>query len=139
MASEDDEDDVGTAIDNLLRRAVGYRVDGPDGYLGKVHGVPQAGRPRKPLTLVVSDGATARFVSLRRVAAVVPSERLLVLRRTVDEAPSPQKWGRRPMAPAAPRGDPGKRQKEKAPWTDPSSAASTARPTRRQRSPSPPI
>jgi len=58
---------------------VGYRVDGPEGYVGLVQGVPQAGRPLRPLVLVVSDGETVRFVSLRRVAAVMPFEHRIVL------------------------------------------------------------
>jgi hypothetical protein len=62
-----------------LRRAVGYRVDGPEGYLGLVQGVPHAGQPPRPLVLVVSDGETVRFVTLRRVAAVLPHEGRIVL------------------------------------------------------------
>jgi hypothetical protein len=65
--------------DAHLRQAVGYRVDAPEGYLGRVEGVPHAGRPRRALVLVVSDGEIVRFVSLRRVAAVLPFERRIVL------------------------------------------------------------
>jgi hypothetical protein len=74
------EHEAGTVVDTRLRRAVGYRVDAPEGYLGIVQGVPQAGRPSRPLVLVVSDGETVRFVSLRRVATVLPFERRIVLR-----------------------------------------------------------
>ena len=62
-----------------LGHVVGYRVDAPEGSLGLVQRVPQAGRPPRPLVLVVSDGETVRFVSLRRVAAVLPDERRIVL------------------------------------------------------------
>ena len=63
----------------LGRHAVGYRVDAPEGYLGLVQSVPEAGRPPRPLVLVVSDGETVRFVTLRRVAAVLPDEGRIVL------------------------------------------------------------
>jgi hypothetical protein len=66
-------------LEARLSRALGYRVDAPEGYLGLVQGVPHAGRPPRPLVLVVSDGETVRFVSLRRVAAVLPHERRIVL------------------------------------------------------------
>jgi len=71
-----------------LEDTVGYRVEGPEGYLGLVQGVPQAGRPLRPLVLVVSDGETVRFVSLRRVAAVLPFEHRIALGpRHVASAP----------------------------------------------------
>ena len=66
-------------LDSRLGHAVGYRVDAPEGYLGLVQSVPHAGRPARPLVLVVSDGETVRFVTLRRVAAVLPDERRIVL------------------------------------------------------------
>jgi hypothetical protein len=66
-------------LEDRLRHAVGYRVDAPEGYLGRVQSVPHAGRPARPLVLVVSDGETVRFVTLRRVAAVLPHERRIVL------------------------------------------------------------
>ena len=53
---------------------------GPVAHGGRVQGVPHAGRPPQPLVLIVSDGATVRFVSLRRVAAVLPLEQSIVLR-----------------------------------------------------------
>jgi hypothetical protein len=62
-----------------LRQAVGYRVDAPERYLGRVQGVPEGGHPERPLVLVVSDRKTVRFVSLQRVAAVLPFERRIVL------------------------------------------------------------
>jgi hypothetical protein len=68
-----------SAVDAQLRQSVGYRVDAPEGYLGLVQGVPLVGRPRRPLVLIVSDGETVRFVSPRRVAAVLPFERRIVL------------------------------------------------------------
>jgi hypothetical protein len=66
-------------LEDRLRLAVGYRVDAPEGYLGLVQRVPHAGWPSRPLVLVVSDGETVRFVALRRVAAVLPDERRIVL------------------------------------------------------------
>lgn len=66
-------------VEARLARSVGYRVDAPEGCLGLVQTVPHAGRPPRPLVLVVSDGETVRFVSLRRVAAVSPDERRIVL------------------------------------------------------------
>jgi hypothetical protein len=69
----------GSVLDAHLKHAVGYRVDGPEGHLGLVQGVPHAGRPPQPLVLVVSNGETVRFVSLRRIAAVLQHERRIVL------------------------------------------------------------
>jgi hypothetical protein len=66
-------------LEDRLRHAVGYRVDAPEGYLGLVQRVPHAGRPPRPLVLVVSDGEIVRFVALRRVAAVLTHERRIVL------------------------------------------------------------
>jgi hypothetical protein len=65
--------------DALLVESVGYRVDAPEGQLGTVQNVRQAGRPLRPLVLVVSDGKTVRLVSPRRVAEVAPLERRIVL------------------------------------------------------------
>jgi hypothetical protein len=70
----------GSVLHAHLKQAVGYRVDAPDGHLGRVQGVPHAGRPPRPLVLVVSDGQTVQFVSVRRVAAVLPLEHRVVLR-----------------------------------------------------------
>ena len=70
----------GSVLDAHLKHAVGYRVDAPEGHLGRVQGVPHAGRPPRPLVLVVSDGETTRFVSLRRIAAILPPEQRIVLR-----------------------------------------------------------
>ena len=53
-----------------LSGTVGFRVDGPDGSHGVVHGIPRGGRPLRPLVLIVSDGTTVRFISLREIAAV---------------------------------------------------------------------
>jgi hypothetical protein len=69
-----------SAWDTYLTQSIGYCVDAPEGRIGIVQKVPQAGRPRRPLALVVSDGKTVRLVSLRRVADVVPLERRVVLR-----------------------------------------------------------
>ena len=66
-------------VASRLGRVVGYRVDAPEGYLGLVQRVPHAGQPPRPLVLVVSDGEVVRFVALRRVAAVLPDERRIVL------------------------------------------------------------
>jgi hypothetical protein len=62
-----------------LGRAFGYRVAGA-GVAGVIAGVPQAGRPPRPLVLVVRDGNCARFVSIRRVADVSSHDRRVVLR-----------------------------------------------------------
>jgi hypothetical protein len=70
----------GSILHAHLNHAGGYRVDAPEGHLGLVQGVPLAGRPPLPLVLVVSDGETVRFVSLSRLAAVLPAERRIVLR-----------------------------------------------------------
>jgi hypothetical protein len=85
----------GSRLDAELRYAVGYHVDAPEGRLGLVQGVPHAGRPPQPLVLVVSDGATVRFVPLRRVAAVLPSERRIVLRPREVPAVSVARAGRK--------------------------------------------
>jgi hypothetical protein len=63
-----------------LKQAAGYRVDAPEGCVGHVQGVPLAGRPPRPVVLVVSNGKTVRFVSVSRVAAVLPLEKRIVLR-----------------------------------------------------------
>jgi hypothetical protein len=68
------------ALASGLGHVVGYRVDAPEGSLGFVQRVPHAGLPPRPLTLVVSDGETVRFVSLRRIAAVVQRDHRIVLR-----------------------------------------------------------
>jgi len=67
------------AVDAGLGQASGYRVEAAGEDLGIVHGVPHAGRPPRPLVLVVSDRKSVRFVSVRRVAAVLPRERRIVL------------------------------------------------------------
>ena len=70
----------GSVLHAHLKHALGYRVDAPDdGDLGRVQGVPHAGQPPEPLVLIVSDGKTVRFVSVRRVAAVLQSEQRIVL------------------------------------------------------------
>ena len=67
------------ARDDAVRAAVGYRVLDEDGDAGVVVGVPESGIPRRPLVLVVRRDDTVRFVSLRRVAAILPRPRVLVL------------------------------------------------------------
>jgi hypothetical protein len=74
--------------DARLPQTIGYRVDGPEGPLGIVQNVRQAGRPPRPLALVVSDGKTIRLVSPRRVAEVAALERRIVL-RPEDAASAP--------------------------------------------------
>ena len=78
----------GSVLHAHLKHAVGYRVAGPEGDLGRVQRVPHAGRPPLPLVLVVSDDKTVRFVSLRRVAAVLPLEHRIVLRQRETAAVS---------------------------------------------------
>jgi hypothetical protein len=75
----DPETGTESVVNAHLRQAVGYRVDAPEGYLGLVQGVPHAGRPRRPLALVVSNEETVRFVALQRVTYVLPFERRVVL------------------------------------------------------------
>jgi hypothetical protein len=70
--------------DDAIRAAVGYRVLDEDGDVGVVVGVPEAGIPRRPLVLVVREDDTMRFVSLRRVAAVFPTLRVLLLAAAED-------------------------------------------------------
>src|SRR5689334_8002466 len=48
------------ALDDAIRRAISYRVLGPEGDLGAVIGVPEAGRPPRPLVLVVRCGKTVQ-------------------------------------------------------------------------------
>jgi hypothetical protein len=67
------------SFDRRLQLATGYRVDGPEGYVGVVEGVPLAGNPPRPLVLVVRGGETIRFVSLTRVATVLPRARRVLL------------------------------------------------------------
>ena len=67
------------ARNDAIRASVGYGVLDRDGDVGEVVGVPEAGIPRQPLVLVVREDDTMRFVSLRRVAAVFPAPRLLLL------------------------------------------------------------
>ena len=66
-------------FDRLLQESTGYRVDGPEGYLGVVEGVPIAGNPPRPLVLVVGGAQALRFVPLRRVAVVLPDARRVLL------------------------------------------------------------
>jgi hypothetical protein len=68
-----------SAVSEYLPGAVGYRVDEPEGCLGFVRGIPHGGRPPRALVLVVSDRITVRFISVRRIAAVLPLERRIVL------------------------------------------------------------
>ena len=65
--------------DRRLRAALGYRVEGPDGDAGVLIGVPFSGRPPRLLVLVVRNGDCIRFVSLRRVRAVLSAERRILL------------------------------------------------------------
>lgn len=68
-----------SSFDRRLQLATGYRVDGPEGYVGVLEGVPLAGNPPRPLVLVVRGGETIRFVSLARVATVLPRARRVLL------------------------------------------------------------
>jgi hypothetical protein len=79
------DDRRGTLIhDAELAHLNGYRVEAPEGQLGIVQKVLHAGRPPRPLTLVVSDGGTIRLVSLHRVAEVASRERRIILRPERD-------------------------------------------------------
>jgi hypothetical protein len=88
-------------LDGRLTTAVGYRVAAPEGDVGVVAGVPLVGHPPRPLVLVVRNLNTIRFVSLRRVAAVVPDSQRVLLRaqdgrsRSGEMEPSPHSvWDR---------------------------------------------
>jgi hypothetical protein len=70
---------AGTGLERRLRAALGYRVEGPDGDAGVLAGVPFSGRPRRPLVLIVRDRDCMRFVSVRRVRAVLSAERRVLL------------------------------------------------------------
>jgi transcription elongation factor GreA len=95
------------ALDEALRAAVGYRVLAPEGDVGVVTRVPEAGEPSRPLVLVVRDGKTFRFVPRALVQRVVPGERRVVVASG---------WGRRPMVgvplPAHARSHPDVRREE---------------------------
>jgi hypothetical protein len=67
------------AFDEALRAAVGYRIVAREGDAGVITGVPEAGRPPRPLLLVVRAGNTFCFVSRRRVERVLPRERRVVI------------------------------------------------------------
>jgi hypothetical protein len=68
-----------TGLHRRLRAALGYRVEGPDSDVGVLAGVPFSGRLPRPLVLVVRDGDCMRFVSVRRVRAVLSAERRVLL------------------------------------------------------------
>jgi hypothetical protein len=51
------------ALDDALRAAIGYRIVGAEGDLGTLLSVPEAGRPLRPLVLVVGDEHTMRLIS----------------------------------------------------------------------------
>jgi hypothetical protein len=64
----------------LLRAAVGYRVTAPEGDTGVVVRVPEAGRPPRPLVLVVRRGDTFRFLPIQLVERVLPEARQVLVR-----------------------------------------------------------
>ena len=70
---------IDATLYRLLQDSTGYRVDGPEGYLGVLEGVPFAGNPPRPLVLVVGGAQTLRVVPLRRVAVVLPGARRVLL------------------------------------------------------------
>jgi hypothetical protein len=70
---------AGTGLDGRLRAVLGYRVEGPDADASVLAGVPFSGRPPRPLVLVLRDGDCMRFVSVRRVRAVLSAERRVLL------------------------------------------------------------
>ncbi|HEY7793673.1 MAG TPA: hypothetical protein VIA10_06690 [Gaiellaceae bacterium] len=75
-------------IERRLRHARGFRVDAPEGEVGFLVGVPLAGRPPRPLVLVVRDGDSMRFVSVRRVVDVSSDERRIRLGPDADGDPT---------------------------------------------------
>jgi hypothetical protein len=72
-------------ISRRLGRALGYRVE-IDGETGVVVGVPLAGRPPRPLVLVVRLGDCVRFVSVRRVTEILSDKRQVLLRPAEDQS-----------------------------------------------------
>jgi len=74
-----DASPANATFDRLLRESTGYRVDGPEGHLGGVKGVPFVGNPARPLVMVVGGAQARRFVPLRRVALVLPDARRVLL------------------------------------------------------------
>jgi len=66
------------AFDETLRAAVGYRVVVAEGD-GVVTAVPEAGRPSRPLLLVVRVGNTFRFIPRRHVERVLPQDRCVLV------------------------------------------------------------
>ena len=74
-----DASPANATFDRLLQESAGYRVDGPEGYLGVVKGVPFVGNPARPLVMVVGGAQARRFVPLRRVALVLPDARRVLL------------------------------------------------------------
>ena len=74
-----DAEPTDAPFDRLLQESSGYRVDGPEGHLGVVEGVPVAGNPPRPLVLVVGGALALRFVPMRRVAVVLPDARRVLL------------------------------------------------------------
>ena len=77
-----------TLVERRLRHARGFRVDAPEGNVGFLVGVPLAGRPPRPLVLVVRDGDWMRFVSVRRVIDVSSDERRIRLGPDADGDPT---------------------------------------------------
>jgi hypothetical protein len=71
-------------LDAALRNATGYGVDASEGALATVTGIPLAGRPLRPLVLVVRSGDTMSFVARRCVAAVDPQTRRVLLHSRPD-------------------------------------------------------
>ena len=67
------------AFDEALRASVGYGISGSEGEAGVITGVPEAGRPPRPLLLVVRAGNSFRVIPRRRIERVVPRERHVVV------------------------------------------------------------
>jgi hypothetical protein len=68
-----------SVIASRLRDALGYHVEAAARHVGVLVGVPLAGRPPRPLVLVVRDGDCMRFLSVRRVRDVSSAERRVLL------------------------------------------------------------
>jgi hypothetical protein len=69
--------------DYWLRRCQGFRVDGPEGRIGRVRGV-RLGRSAEPEALEVQAGLLGRrtlLIPVTEVAEVIPEQRSLILCR----------------------------------------------------------
>lgn len=72
-------DDPWRLEDEDVLECVGYRVDAPEGHLGVVEEVRFAGRPPRPLVLVVRALDRLYLLPARRIARVLRDEGRVLL------------------------------------------------------------